>query len=114
EVVARELLRGVALTPLAEALDDLAEFLARCSQAILAPAAARERRADDDTGVLQLAKPLAQQGAGDQRHAALDLAKPARAREQLAKDQRRPALGEDLGSDRDGTELTIAFHRLRL
>src|SRR5439155_4527913 len=54
EVLSRELPRGVALTPLPEALDDLAELLPRRGQAILAAAAASERRADDNPGVLQL------------------------------------------------------------
>src|SRR6267142_2109041 len=114
EVVGRELMAGVTLAPRAETLHHLAELLAGLGQPVLAAAARRQRGALDDAGVLQLSQPLPEQRAGDQRHAAADLVEPVGAREELAQDQRSPALGEDLGRDGDRAELAIAFHGLTL
>src|SRR5207244_12356319 len=109
QVLRRELLRRVALAPRAEALDDLTELLSRRSQPILAPPSTGQRCTDDDARVLQLAQPLAEPRPRNQPHAAADLAESSRPGEELAQDQRRPALGEDLGGDGDRTELAIAF-----
>jgi hypothetical protein len=40
----------------------------------------------------------------------LQLAEPVAAGEQLAQDQRRPALGEHLGPQRDRAELAVSSH----
>src|SRR5215831_10565410 len=84
EVVPRELMRGVTLTPLAETLHDLTEFLAGLRESIIPATAATERRARDHARVLELVKALRQERPGDERHPAPDLVEPARAREQLA------------------------------
>src|SRR5438094_2536241 len=110
EVVGRELVPAVPLPPGTEALHHLAELLAGLGQPVLAASAGRQRAALDDAGILQLAQALAEQRAGDQRHPAPDLVEPVGAREQLAQDQRRPPLGEDLRGDGDRAELAIAFH----
>jgi hypothetical protein len=52
----------------------------------------------------------AQQGTRDAEQSSLQLAEPVAAGEQLAQDQRRPALGEHLGAQRDGAELAIPSH----
>jgi hypothetical protein len=55
---------------------------------------------------MQGSQPLGEQGAGD----AGQPAEPVAPGEQLAQDQRGPALGEHLGPQRDRAELAIASH----
>src|SRR5262249_35463764 len=71
-----------------------------------------ERRALDHARVFQLVQTLRQEGARDQRHPAADLVESPRTGEQLAQDQRRPSLGEDLAGHGNRAELTIALHGL--
>src|SRR5262249_26453848 len=61
----------------------------------------------DDPLALQLAQPRDQHRARDQGHAAMDVAESARPRRQLAQDKRCPAVGKDLASLGDWTELAI-------
>src|SRR5262245_1082834 len=110
EIVVGELLRGVALAPLAEAVNHLAEFLASLGQLIRATPAGRERGTLDHARVLELAEALSQERARDQRHPAADLVEATRAGEQLAQDQRCPPFGKDLGGDGDRAELTVSLH----
>jgi len=51
---------------------------------------------------LEPAKTIHQQRARDARQPAIEIVEVPNAREQLANDQRRPAIGEDLGGARDG------------
>src|SRR5262249_4642809 len=112
EVARRELLGGVTLAPLAEALHDLAELVPGLGQLILPTASGCERRALDHARVFQLVQTLRQEGARDQRHPAADLVESPGTGEQLAQDQRCPSLGEDLAGHGDRAELTIALHGL--
>src|SRR5262249_32841547 len=110
EIAGRELTGGMAPPPLAHALDHLAEPRAGGGELVLAPAAGPERGALDHPRLLQLMEALREERAGDQRHPAADLVEAARTGEQLAKDQRSPPLGEDLGRDGDRAELPVALH----
>jgi len=85
----------------AEHVDDPLQLLARRRQAWysvtrLRSCGARQLRA------LEPAKTIHQQRARDARQPAIEIVEVPNAREQLANDQRRPAIGEDLGGARDG------------
>src|SRR5215831_4578763 len=96
------------LAPGAERLDHTVELCARLTQAVFA--ASPRRPALDDAGVLEMAQALGQERARDQWDSAPDLGEPPASREELAKDQRRPPLREDLTGNRDRTELPVAVH----
>ena len=64
----------------------------------------------DQSGSLQRSQPLGQEGTRDAGQPSLQLAEPMAPGQQLAQDQRRPALGEHLGAERDRAELAIASH----
>jgi hypothetical protein len=55
-------------------------------------------------------QPLRQEVAGHPGDASLDVAESSAAHEQLAQDQRRPSLGEDLGAECDRAKLTVSRH----
>jgi len=65
----------------------------------------------DQPGALQGSQPLCQQCTRDAGQPSLQLAEPVAPGEQLAQDQRCPALGEHLGPQRDRAELVIALER---
>jgi len=64
----------------------------------------------DQSGSLQRSQPLGQEGTRDAGQPSLQLAEPMAPGQQLAQDQRCPALGEHLGAQRDRAELAIAPH----
>ena len=68
----------------------------------------RARPPLDNALLLQLAQPRDQHGAGNQRHAAMNVVEGMHAGHQLAQDERGPARGKHLGCLRDGAELGIA------
>jgi hypothetical protein len=65
-------------------------------------------------GPLERGQALGQQVARDAWKAVPQLAEAAAALEQLAQNERRPALREDLGPKRDWTKLTVARHATSL
>ncbi|MNF96219.1 hypothetical protein D3C84_790010 [compost metagenome] len=65
-----------------------------------------------DTDIFQVAQPLCQQAGGHPWYAAVQFIEALTAAQQLAHDQRRPALAQCFSTARDRTELTVAFiHR---
>jgi hypothetical protein len=64
--------------------------------------------------VLQRAQALGQHAARQARCAVEDLVEMGAAEVQVADDDRRPALGEDLGRQRDRAVLAVAAHALTI
>src|SRR5215468_1057640 len=110
EVFRRELPVCPPLSPLAEAVHHLAERLASLGELIVPASAAGEGAARDHAGVLELAQPLGQERAGDERHAVANVVEPVAAGQELAQDDGRPALRKYLRCHRDRAELAIAPH----
>jgi hypothetical protein len=81
-------------------------------QAILGPLAAWRDASLDHTGLLQPAQALGQKRARDAGQAALELVEVADLGQQLAHDQHRPAIGEDLRRARHRTVLAVQVHGL--
>ena len=68
------------------------------------------RRACHHAVALQPAQPGGQHAARQTRRAGQDLAEPLAADHQVAQDDRRPALGEHLRTQRDRAELAVSLH----
>jgi hypothetical protein len=66
----------------------------------------------DDLGPLERAKPTGEDRPRDPREAALQLVEPARTAQELAHDQERPPVAEDLARLGDRAVLRIATHLL--
>ena len=64
----------------------------------------------DDAEPFELLEPLREQGAGEPGRALQDLTEASATQVQVADDQRRPALGEDLGATGDGAVLAVGPH----
>jgi hypothetical protein len=64
----------------------------------------------DDAEALELLEPLREQGVGEPRCTLQDLAEALTAQVQVADDQRRPTLGEDLRATGDGAVLAVGPH----
>src|SRR5439155_9398847 len=100
-----------ALAPDADLSDDRPQLHAGGSEVVLAALAVRALAALHDSRTLELAEALAEQRGGHQRDSALDVVESAAAGErQLADHERRPALGEHLGSLCDRAELAVVGH----
>src|SRR5688572_4110823 len=67
----------------------------------------------DDPHLLQLLQPRGEQRRRHARNAPAQVVEAAAAAEQLAHDERRPALAEDLRASRDRAELTVVDHALK-
>src|ERR1700675_415424 len=87
---------GVGHSPLAERVHYRAQALAGRREPVLMTGAVGARPAFNDTVVLKLTQPRDQDGAGDQRHAAMDVVEGVHASHQFAHDERSPAGGENL------------------
>jgi hypothetical protein len=68
----------------------------------------------DDATPAQRLQSLREEIFRDSRNAAVKVAEAQLSDEQLAKNERRPALGEDLGAEGNGTELSIGGHDLKV
>src|ERR1700720_3294838 len=86
----------VGYAPLAERVHYRAQALAGRREPVLMTGAVGARPAFNDTIVLELTQPRDQDGAGDQRHAAMDVVEGVHASHQFAHDERSPAGGENL------------------
>ena len=109
ELAALEPAADPARAPVAEGHHDRAQLLAGAGEVVLGAGAAAGD-ALDDADLLELAQPLREQRRRHARHAAADVVEAGAAAEQLAHDERRPALAEDLGAARDGAELAVVDH----
>jgi hypothetical protein len=68
----------------------------------------------DDACAFERRQAVREEAAGDPRHSPEELVEVSGAAEELADDERRPALGEELCSSRDRAELAISRHKRRL
>src|SRR5512145_8491 len=108
-----EVLRGdlePTRTPFAERLAHLEEVVARGRELVVVPAPVRLGCRRDDTDPFELLQPLREQGTGESGRALQDLTEALAADVQVADDQRRPALGEDLGAAGDRAVLAVGPH----
>src|SRR5262249_28413848 len=108
-----EVLRGdlePAGAPLAERLADLEQVVARARELVAVTAALGLRCRLDDAEAFEVLEPLGEQGTGEPGRAREDLAERLAAQLQIADDQRRPSLGEQLRAAGDRAVLTIGPH----
>jgi hypothetical protein len=96
--------------PGAERLNDRPKLLTRRGRMVVVSATVAAWPTLDDAGLLERGEPLDKEVAGDARQAVLQLAEPVASEQELAEYQRRPTLGEDLGTQRDRAELPISLH----
>lgn len=97
-------------TPLAERHADLEEVVTRGCELVMAPAPVRLGCRLDDAESFELLEPLREHGAGEPGRSLQDLTEAGAPQIQVADDQRRPALGEDLGATSDGAVLAVCPH----
>jgi len=99
---------GELRAPVAEQVDDRAEGEAGRAQPVglAAPLGLGLRR--HHPGLDEVAQPLRQQRARHQRHALVDVVELRPPGAQLAHDERRPSLGENLAGHGNRAELTIS------
>src|SRR5207302_10423708 len=89
---------------------DRPQLLTGGSQVIGEAAPPRRGSPLDDAGARERGEALGQEVARDPRKSDLKLAETLAAVQQLAQDERRPALGEDLRATRDRAELAVVRH----
>ncbi len=97
-------------SPLAEALTDLEQVVARARELVSVPAALCLRCRLDDAEAFELLEPLREERAGEPGRTFQDLAEGLTAQVQVADDQRRPTLGEDLRATGDRAVLAVRPH----
>ena len=108
EVLGRDL--EPARTPFAERPADLEEFATRRGQLITTTAPVGFRCRLDDREPLQMFQALRQQRAREPGRALPDLAEASATQVQVADNQRRPALGKNLGATCDRAILAVRPH----
>ena len=96
--------------PLAQRPADLEQIVTRRRELVVAPVPVGLRCRLDDGEPLELFQPLREQGAGEPGGALQDLTEAPASQVQVADDQWRPALGEDLGATCDGALLAVRPH----
>src|SRR5215470_13545903 len=97
--------------PLAECLADLEQIAARARELVAVTAALSLRHRLDDAEAFEVLEPLREQGTGEPGRAREDLAEGLAAQMQIADDQRRPSLGEQLRATGDRAVLTVGPHK---
>ena len=99
-----------ARPPLSKRLDDGFEFSARGAQMVFGPAAVGGQPSFNHAGLIQLPQALGQQRTRDPREAALEVVEPVDALEELANNERSPAVAEDLRAPSDRAVLSVRLH----
>ena len=97
-------------SPLAEGLADLEQIVARARELVSVTAPVSLRCRLDDAEAFELLEPLREQGAGESGRTLEDLAEGLTAQMQVADDQRRPTLSEDLRATGDRAVLAVRPH----
>jgi hypothetical protein len=97
-------------SPLAEGLADLEQIVARARELVSVTAPVSLGCRLDDAEAFELLEPLREQGVGQSGRTLEDLAEGFTAQVQVADDQRRPALSEDLRATGDRTVLAVGPH----
>ena len=110
EILVGEIFRRPPVTPCAERIDHGTELATSSGQAILVTVTALCGKLLDDPASLQRLQSLREEIPGHSRDATLDVTESPAANEQLAQNEWRPALGEDLGPQGNGAKLTIVSH----
>jgi len=110
ETIVLEVLARPVISPRSERFDDGTEGAPRGGQTIDVPPFAVAAKLFDNPAAAQRLETLGEQVLRNPRHAAVDVVEAKLAVQQLAQDEWRPALGEDLCAHGDGTELPIEAH----
>src|SRR6185312_4146537 len=100
---------GPTLAPSADRGEHGSQLIARFREDVGGLLAGALLWARHDAGGLQCIETLFEQAWPDSRHAAVDVAESRGACAQLAEDQQHPALRQGLGSQGQGTELSVPF-----
>ena len=108
ELFALESTADPTCAPVPERHDEGPQFFSRGGHTVLGPGLGLH--ALDHTDFLELAESLRKQGRRHARYSASNVVEVRAAAQQLADDQRRPALAENFGTTSDGTELPITEH----
>jgi FAD/FMN-containing dehydrogenase len=114
EVGLGQVARNPLVRPRAEGTDDRVEFLAGLGQAVLVAVSIGHRPSLDYACALERVQPLCEKAARDPRQSAQELVEMSGSAEELADDEWRPALSEELGPSRDGAELPVSPHEQRV
>src|ERR671919_660128 len=93
--------------PLTEGHADLEQIIARRREQVTVTAPLRLGCHLDDAEAFELLEPLREEGAGESGRTLEDLAEGFTAQMQVADDQRRPTLGEDLRATGDRAVLAV-------
>jgi hypothetical protein len=97
-------------SPLAEGLADPEQIVARARELVSVTAPLRLGCHLDDAEPFELLEPLREECAGESGRTLEDLAEGLAAQMQVADDQRRPTLGEDLRTTGDRAVLAVGPH----
>ena len=96
--------------PLAEGLADLEQVVARARELVTVTAPVSLRCRLDDAEAFELLEPLREERVGEPGRTLEDLAECFAAQMQVADDQRRPTLSEDLRATSDRAVLPVGPH----
>ena len=111
QVFIREILSRPSVAPRTQCIDHWTELATtRCQMVFLM--SIRSRSLLDDPASLQGVQALRQEIPGNPWDATVDVGESPAAHEQLAQNERGPALGEDLGAECHGTKLSVGGHAL--
>ena len=110
EVLILQVFARPVVAPRSERIDDGAELPAGKRQAVVVPVFTIGLDLLDDSAASQRLQPLGEQIPGDPGNTAMEIAEGTGSEQQLAQNERRPSFGEDLGTERDGTELSVGRH----
>jgi FAD/FMN-containing dehydrogenase len=111
EVFRPQVARDPLVRPAAEGMDNRVELLAGLGQPVLVAVSVGCGPALQDPCALERRQPIHEEAAGDPGQSTAELVEVSGPAEELADDQRRPPLGEELGPSRDRAKLAIARHK---
>src|SRR5205823_5433760 len=110
EILGAQLLRAPLVPPRPERENEGPQLLAGLRRVVIRAAPADTLPALDHPGLLEKRQPLDEQVPRDPGQAELKLTEAVTPEQDLAEDERRPALGEDLRTQSDRAELTVPLH----
>lgn len=109
EILVRQILARPAVAPGAERIDHRAELATAGGEMVFLMSILAGSLLDD-AAALEGVQALGEKIPRDPWNAAVDVGESSPAHEQLAQNERGPALGEDLGAECHGTELSVGGH----
>ena len=110
EAIVLEVFARPVIPPRSERFDDGTERASRSGQTIDVPPFAVVVKLFDDSAAAQRLQTLGEEVFRNPRNSAVDVVETELAVQQLAQNERCPALREDLRAHRDGTELSVEGH----